>query len=88
MEKRKGYKKILVGEGCIVVVDKVPLPEEFEEAQKGDTDLDKKVAKLDELNELAHKDLILSINTSSAVKKVAFGLARNRKVQFLRETAK
>ena len=35
--------------------------------------------KLGELNELAYKDLILSINTSSSVGKVEFRLVRNAK---------
>ena len=78
----KGFNKLAVGVG----VDKVPMQEEFEEAQKGDMDLDKKVVKLNELNELAYKDLILSINTSSSVGKVVFGLTRNAKsLEFLEE---
>ena len=39
----------------------------------------KKIVKLGELNEVACEDLILSINTSSFVCKVAFGLVRNAK---------
>ena len=41
--------------------------DEYEEALKGNEDLDKKIVKLGEWNELAYKDLILSINTSSSV---------------------
>ena len=39
----------------------------------------KKIAKLVELNKLAYEDLILLINTSSSVGKVAFGLVKNTK---------
>ena len=35
--------------------------------------------KLGELNELAYEDLILSINTISSVRKIAFHLVRNAK---------
>ena len=38
-----------------------------------------KIVKLGELNKLAYEDLILSINTSSSVGKVMFGLAKNAK---------
>ena len=51
--------------------------EEYEEAKGGDIDLDKKIVKLDELSELAHEDLILSINTSSTLRNVKFRLGRN-----------
>ena len=57
------------------------MQEELEEAQEVNTDLDKKVAKLDGLNKLTHKDLILSINTSSAIGSMAFGLVKNMKSQ-------
>ena len=46
---------------------------------QGDTDINKKVIKLGELNKLAHEDLILSIITSSTMGKVAFGLVTNEK---------
>ena len=52
---------------------------------EGDDDLDKKIVKLGELNELAHEDLILSINTSSSVGKVAFGLVKNAKSEVFPE---
>ena len=58
-------------------MDKIPTQEKYENALKGDDDLDKKIVKLGELNELAYKNLILSINTSSSVGKVAFGLVKN-----------
>ena len=63
----------------MVEINKVPTQEEFEEAQECGTDLDKMVIKLAELNELAQKDLILSIRTSSTVGKVVFGLVKNAK---------
>ena len=36
-----------------------------------------KIIKLGELNELVHKNLILSIDINSSVEKVVFGLVRN-----------
>ena len=45
-------------------IDKSPMQEEYENALKGDMDLDKKIIKLGELNELAYEDQILSINTN------------------------
>ena len=38
-----------------------------------------KTSKIGELNALAYKDLILSINTSSSIEKVVFGLVKNAK---------
>ena len=58
-------------------IDKSPMQEEYENALKGDMDLDKKIIKLGELNKLAYEDLILSIKTNSSVGKVAFRLVRN-----------
>ena len=55
------------------------MQEELKDAQEGDTDLDKKVDELGELNELAYKDLIPSISTSFPVGRVAIGLAKNAK---------
>ena len=52
--------------------------DEYKNALEGDTDLDKTIVKLDELNKLA-QDLILSLNINSFVEKVAFGLVRNAK---------
>ena len=60
-------------------MDKIPTQEEYENALEGDDDLNKKIVKLSELNELAYEDLILLINTSSSVGKVAFGLVKNVK---------
>ena len=58
---------------------KIPTQDECEEALKGNDDLNKKNVEIGELNKLAHKDLILSIDTSSFVGKVAFGLVKNAK---------
>ena len=52
---------------------------EYEKALEGNTDLNKKFVKLGELNKLAYKNLILSINISSAVEKVVFGLVMSAK---------
>ena len=60
-------------------MDKIPTQDEYENVMEVDTDLDKNLVKLGKLNELAYKDLILLINTSSSVGKVAFGLVRNAK---------
>ena len=40
---------------------------ENDDTLEDDTDLDKKVIKLGELNNLTYEDLILSINTNSSV---------------------
>ena len=58
-------------------VDKIPTQDEYEEALKGNEDLDKQIIKLGELNKLVYEDLILSINTSSSVGKVVFQLVKN-----------
>ena len=53
--------------GSTVGGDKIPMQKEFEEAQGCGTDIDEKVIKLSELNELAHEDLILSFDTISLI---------------------
>ena len=60
-------------------VDTISTQDNYENAMEGDMDLGKKIAKLGELNELAYEDLILSINTSFSVAKVAIGLVKNAK---------
>ena len=60
-------------------VDKIPTQEKYESALEGDEDLDKKIVKLGELNELTYEDLVLLINTSSSVCKVGCGLVKNAK---------
>ena len=77
--KWKGYKKLLVSTRTTPGVDKSPTQEENESALEGDENPDKRIVKLGELNELAYEDLILSINTSSSVGRVAFGLVKNAK---------
>ena len=77
--KQKRYKKLLVSSGSTSGVDKIPTQDEYKNAMKGDTDLNKRILKLGELNELAYKDLFCSINTSSSFGKVAFGLVKNAK---------
>ena len=68
---------------------KIPFQDEYENALKEGTDLDKIIVKLGELNDLSYKDLILLINTSSAVGEFAFALVGNAKsAVFLRETAR
>ena len=76
--KQKGYK-LLVSNVSMSGVDKIPTQDEYENAMEGDTDLNKKIVKLGELNELAYEDLILSINTNSSVGKFAFVSVRNAK---------
>ena len=50
---RRGYKKLLIGEGKTVGVDKVPTQTEYEMAALGTSIEDKAVTKLGELNVLA-----------------------------------
>ena len=59
--------------------DEIPTQDEYENALKGDMEVNKKTMKLGELNELASEDVILSINTSSSIGKVAFELVTNAK---------
>ena len=59
--KHKWYKKLLESSGSTSGVDKIPAQEEYENALKGDMDLNKKIIKLGELNEVAYCNLILSI---------------------------
>ena len=60
-------------------MDKIPTQDEYENAFECDTNLDKKILKLNDLN------LILLINTSSSVGKVAFEVVRNTKKACLLE---
>ena len=77
--KWKGYKKLLVSTSTTPSVDKILTQDKYESALDGDEDLNKKIVKLSELNELAYEDLILLINTSSSVGKVMFKLVKNAK---------
>ena len=56
--KEKGYKKLLASSGSTSGMDKTPTQDEYENALKGGTDLNKKIVKLVELNELACEDFI------------------------------
>ena len=76
--KQKGYE-ILVTSGSMSGMDKISPQDEYENAHKGDADLNEKIIKLSDLNELAYEDLILSINTSSSAGKNAFELIWNAK---------
>ena len=60
-------------------MDKIPTQDEYKNATEGGMNLNKKFVKLSELNERAHEDLILLINTSSSVGKASFGLIKNAK---------
>ena len=65
------------------------MQEEYKSAFEGVEDLNTRMVKLGELNELTYEDLIFSINTSSSVDKHVFGLVKNAKSEeFRRETAK
>ena len=55
------------------------MQEEYESALEGEKVFNKRIAKLGELKEIAYKDLILLIKTSSSVGKVAFELVKNAK---------
>ena len=54
-------------------VDTIPTQEEYDSALEGDDDLNKKIVKLGEFNELAYEDLILLINARSSVAKLLLG---------------
>ena len=70
-------------------MDMIPTQDDYENALKRDMDLDKKIIKLGESNELACEELILSINTSFSVGREAFEPMRNVKsTVFWRETAR
>ena len=55
------------------------MQDESENAVEGDMDLYKNIIKLGKLNEVAHEDLILSINTDSSLGTIVFRLVRNAK---------
>ena len=65
LKEREVFKKPLVRVGSTVKVDIVPMQSEYEEALESDTDLDKIVVQLGELNEITCKNLILSIKPVS-----------------------
>ena len=69
--RRDGYKKLLI-------VNYVPLQDEYQDALKCESNLDK-IIKLHDLNEPACKNLSLLINTSFPLGEVAFGFVQNAK---------
>ena len=73
------YKKLLIGVGFIVEVDKISMQYEFEQVLEDGTETDKKIVKLGEHNKLSDDDLILSVKSDSCNKKVGFGLVQNAK---------
>ena len=77
--KHKRHRKLLVRSGFTSGVDEIPTLSKYENALKKGMDLDKKIINVCELNELAYEDLISSINTSSSVDKMAFGIVRKAK---------
>ena len=68
-DQNKGYRKLLVSSGSTSRVNKIPMQEEYENALESDMDLYKKIIKLDELNQVANDDLMLSIKTDCSVRK-------------------
>ena len=70
-------------------MEKILTQDEYKSTLEGDIDLNKKIIKLGELSKLDFEDWILSINSSSFVGKVAFGLVNNAKsAEFSKETAR
>ena len=64
------------------------MQDEHKEVIQDEADLNKKIVKLDNSNELANEDFILLINTCSFIGKVAFGFVCNAKQwSFSRVTA-
>ena len=74
--KNKSSKMLLIGVGFKIGEDKVPMKEMYDDALEANMGFDKKIAKLFELNKLAYENLILSINTRTAVDKMALGLGK------------
>ncbi len=71
--KRREYKGLLLGR------DKVPMQDQLELAEDSSSESNKKIIKLGELNKLAYKDIVLSINHTTSSGKVAFSLIKNCK---------
>ena len=65
--KQNGYKKL-----STVTVDKSPIQAEFEQTLEDSTELGTKNIKLVELDEVAYKNRIISINFNSSAWRVAF----------------
>ena len=64
---QKDYRKLPVGKGSTVGVDKIPMQSGFERALKGSNDLIKEIVKQGQLIKVAYEDLMLLINTNSSV---------------------
>ena len=71
-DKYEGYKTLLVRSRSMSGMDKIPTQDEYVNVIEGDTDPNKKTAKMSELNKLACKELILIINSSSSIGKLAW----------------
>ena len=68
--------------------EKIPTQDKLIAVEDGESDSDKKVTVVDELNKLGYEDLILSINGESMVGRVAYNLVKNCKTpDFLKATA-
>ena len=76
--KFKG-QELLVSNRCAVWVDKIPMQDEYDDVLDDDTDLDKIVIELGELNELSYNVLIFTINNNSSVGNVPFELVTKAK---------
>ena len=71
--KRRGYKRLLIGK------DTVPTAEEYENAVAKNDRSGDNIIKLNDANEEAFEDIILSIDHTSKQGKVAFSLVKNCK---------
>ncbi len=56
------------------------MQEQLDLAESSSSDSDKKILKLGELNKLAYKEIVLSINHTTSSEKVAFSLIKNCKI--------
>ena len=73
----------------MVGVDKVHTQNKNDKALYDDKDLHEMIVHLGLSNVLSYKDLIHSVNTSSAMIKVAFDMVRNAKsLEYPRESSK
>ena len=77
--KQKGYKKLLLSSMSMSGIDKIPTQNKYENSLEGEMDLNKKIVKLNELDQLAYEDIILLINTGPYIGKMAFRLVRTAK---------
>ena len=75
----------MVNTGATPDLEKIHTQEQYESALDQNEDLNKRIVKQGELNELMNKDLILLISTSSSIGKVVFGLLNNAKSEDFQE---